>query len=318
MTYTKQGPFNNDAAPPLNGSHMTAIDNGVFDLDTTLAALIAGNASESTKGIAQVASQSETDAGLSDSKVVTPLKIAARPQKNAVFETFITGLNLSWNSGTSITVKAGAAWVPSVTKIVNVPADITLTSGVDFTLGANKWYYVYLTDTGTVSVVRDDGINPTPVGYKGMAKQQTSNTARRYLGALRSNAAATAIYKFRDDLTTRYWMEAISATGFRVLTSGAATTSTSVPCVTVVPVSSRVALTSLTNIATDASNNYLFVGYADLNGTLTIGNYSFAVYPNTSRGANIELSSTQTFNYVLSTSAGSPAFCDILGYIEER
>lgn len=239
---------------------------------------------------------------------------------NSAFqETYIDGLDLVWSSGTSITVTTGAAWVPSVSRVVNVASDITLTSGTDFTLAASKWYYVYLTNTGTIAVVRDDGTNPTPATpYKGTARTRTSNTNQRYLGALKSNVAGTAILKFRDAGTTRHWLETTLGAPLRVLSAGAATTSTSVSCAGAVSVSSRSALASLTNATTDTSANFFYTGFGDLNGALTSGNFSFVTYPNTVNSSIIELSSTQTFNYFVSSATGSPAYCDIYGYIEER
>lgn len=280
----------------------------------TPANLTARTATETRTGVAEIATQAETDTGTDDARFVTPLKLATHPPKNVVFETFIEGLTLEWVSTTSIKIKAGAAWVAGASKIVNLAADVTLVNTTDYTLAASRWYYVYLTDTGTITVVRDDGTNPLPVAYKDTAKQQTSNSNRRYLGAFKSSATST-ILKFRDVGNERQYLENISAAPLPVLSAGTATTSTSVSCSGVVPVSSRTLVCQL--FSGLATSQFCFIGFGDATGTLSTTNYSYILYPQNSNYLKIELNSSQAFNYMQSV-ASAGLYVYSMGYIEER
>lgn len=92
-------------------------------------------ASESVAGLAELATQAETDAGALDTKIVTPAKLYATPgvyRKNAV----INGDMMVWQRGTTFTASADGAFhadrwshiattdaVVTVSKSTNVPTD---------------------------------------------------------------------------------------------------------------------------------------------------------------------------------------------------
>ena len=78
--------------------------NGVIDTNAVVwaAAGTAAPASESTSGIAEIATQAETDAGVDDQRMVTPLKMATYSGKASRFSTTIGD-----GSATSIAVNHG-------------------------------------------------------------------------------------------------------------------------------------------------------------------------------------------------------------------
>ena len=99
---------------------------------------------------------------------------------------FITGLELVWNSGYSITVKTGAAYIPSLSKVLRAASDITKSS---LSLSASTFYYVYLYDN---SGTPDIEISTTaPSVYFGNASVKTGDTSRRFIGTFLTSSIST-------------------------------------------------------------------------------------------------------------------------------
>lgn len=137
------------------------------------------------------ATQTQADAGTDDTTIMTPLKVATRPQKNSVFETHIQGLTLSWNTpgnnGNLLTVSSGSAWIPSLGRVYNVPSTIT---GPTQTLGASAFHYVYLYDNSGTPAIEISTTAPA-APYKGNARAKTSDTSRRFIGQVLTDASGT-------------------------------------------------------------------------------------------------------------------------------
>jgi len=105
------------------------------DAATARATLGVPDASESAKGIAEIATQTEVDAGTDDARIVTPAKLYATPgiyRKNAI----INGDMMVWQRGTSFAASADGAFhadrwshiaatdaVVTVSRSTNVPTD---------------------------------------------------------------------------------------------------------------------------------------------------------------------------------------------------
>lgn len=142
-------------------------------------------------GTPAIASQAQADAGTDDATIMTPLKVASRPQKNSVFETHMQGLQLTWNTpgnnGNLLTVSNGSAWIPSLGRVYNVPSTIT---GPTQTLTASSWHYVYLYDNAGTPAIEISTVAPA-APYKGTARNKTSDTSRRLIGAVITGAGAT-------------------------------------------------------------------------------------------------------------------------------
>lgn len=134
---------------------------------------------------ARASTQTQVDTGTDTATYVTPLTLATRPIKNVVFETYIDGLAWTWGTpgtnGSNFTVKAGAAYVPGLGRILNVPSDITGPSG---TFAASTWYYVYLYDNAGTPAVEFSTTVPT--NYKGTAWTKTGDNTRRLVDAFKT------------------------------------------------------------------------------------------------------------------------------------
>jgi hypothetical protein len=119
-------------------------------------------------------------------------------QMIATDQGYISGLQLDWKSGTSITVRPGSAYVPSVGRRVNYAGgDITPMTVTNL----NTFVHFYLSETGTIfqSIV-------DPSRYWNTAFQLTSDSRYRYIGSILINTNALGAYKFaHDPLSSTIW-----------------------------------------------------------------------------------------------------------------
>lgn len=140
------------------------------------------DASASSKGIV-----------LADKAPVAPASPIIVGANSSIWETYIEGLNLQWSSpGTSksnISATAGAAWIPGLNRVLNVPSTIT---GPAETFSNNTLYFVYLYDnSGTPALFITNNIPSAP--YKGTARHSNfDGPLYRYLGAVRTNSSGRA------------------------------------------------------------------------------------------------------------------------------
>lgn len=226
---------------------------------------------------------------------------------------YISGLGIEWVSSTSIKVTSGAAYVESANAIIALPSDSTLSP----TLSASAWHYLYLKSDATIEVSTTAPAAP----FRATARSKTSDTSRRYLGAVRTNASSQ-IYNFLRQGDMIFYREDIGASPFRALTNGTATTSTTVSLSNIVPPTSRVAKIRILNLATSAGGLYTEVSDGSTSGPPTSGlhfdnnangTYYWPVY------VDHVLNSSQALKYFYSsTPTGGGAYIDVPGYYDTR
>lgn len=116
-------------------------------------------------------------------------------------EHFLSGLKLVWVSATSLTIKAGSAWVPGagaggMGAIVTLEGDTTL-SGL--TLGAAGLYHIYLYESNQTGAIEIASQGPESVSYFDEARVKGPDggvdETRRYIGSVYQSATNT-IAKF--------------------------------------------------------------------------------------------------------------------------
>lgn len=108
-------------------------------------------------------------------------------QSNASGAGYIEGLIPQWNSATSISVSPGSAALPSPARSLLSSSTLTL-SGL--TLSATTWYYLYLYDNAGTPAIELVTTAPS-APYTGTARTKTGDTSRRFICALRAQAANT-------------------------------------------------------------------------------------------------------------------------------
>jgi len=223
---------------------------------------------------------------------------------------YISGLKMTWNSATSISVSSGAAYIPSLAVCFANSGTLTL-SGLSLT--ASTWYHVYLySNSGTAAIECVTTAPSSP--YYGTARTKTGDTSRRYVGSVLTDASSN-IYQFEHIGTTVKYECNVAPAPFAVLLGGSATTPTTVSCSSVMPVTAFVVSLLLTNADASAS-----IAYANprVNGGLTS---SFMAYLNANSSMSIDLctDASQNISYMWRTSpSGGNANIRVVGYTYER
>lgn len=225
----------------------------------------------------------------------------------AVFgNAYIEGLRLVWVSGTSITVKTGAADVADGSRRLRVTADIPVTS---ISLGNNAWGHVYLYNNSGVPAV--EVVTTAPAHYFGSAYQKSGASSRRYLGSVKTGATGN-IFKFTHFLNDIFYLEDVSASPFRCLPAGSQTVETDVAVGGVVPPTAQIAQITAINTSTNAN---LLIGNPD--DVTAVG--LFAVPPAQRNAVMHPLTSNQTLNYKFDVApSGGAGYVDVRGYRFER
>lgn len=221
--------------------------------------------------------------------------------------TQISGLGLSWVSVSAIDILSGNAYIEDRGYRYEVPAAISLTGLSSLT--ASTLYHVYLYDNaGTPAAEVVTTAPATP--YAGTARSKTGDTTRRYLGTIYVNASQQ-IVPFQHHVQSGlmvYRNAGGSAPSFRVLSSGNATTETTVSCGSFCPSTARDALLKISN--TDATANVL-VGSPEEAMSTTI--YFASIAGGVRSFMPCPMNTSQQVAY-LNSAAASGAFIDLLGY----
>lgn len=149
--------------------------------------------------------------------------------------TFITGLHLEWVSGTEVRIKSGACYILGSGEILEATADTVLT----ITPAASTFYYIYALKVG--GALSFESSPTAPVQYRGYAKHKTGDSSRRYVGAVRSNAAGTALHRFRCEGNLVRYLQDTEVAPFRLVNALSAQVVTFVSAGGVVPPTSTMA-----------------------------------------------------------------------------
>jgi|GEM_PF-3418591 len=233
------------AAAALSSKNAAAL-SAASAVDSAAGALASKNSSAASEGNAassagaalsskNAAGISEINAGQSAGAALASKNAAAVSETNAaasaataaalgVGRGYIDGLTLSWVSATSISVGAGSAYIPSVSKVVSYAGGTFTPSGA-----ANSFIHIYLTAAGDIEQAAT-----VPLRYYNQAHQKTGDNSRRYIGSLLVGAANN-VYKFHHhplDSSMSYTFGNPSIAPFRILNgvTGIGSVSASASC----------------------------------------------------------------------------------------
>lgn len=145
---------------------------------------------------------------------------------------YITGLTLTWLSGTSVRVEAGEAWIPGLGAAL---ATTGITKNV--ILSASTWYHLYYyNNAGTADF--EFSTTAPDVPYKGCARTKPSDTSKRYIGSIRTDVGQ-AFIRFRTvacgPRLEMNWVVQNNSAPYRLLAGGTATAVTNVDCSALLP-----------------------------------------------------------------------------------
>lgn len=228
---------------------------------------------------------------------------------------YISGLVLEWVSTTQVRVTSGSAQLQSTGQMLVAPSSLTISP----TLAANTWYHCYVFESSGVAALECVTTAPASA-WVGTARSKTSDTARRYVGSIRTNASSQ-IFNFlvegAGDLQIVRWRNDVTNDN-RILTNGSATTNTNVDASSRAPVTSRAIEVTIYNLATGGVV-YFDTSDAGSAGTgLDPGSAIglFALNPNAINTTYLPLNTSQVFRYSYN---GSPTgsnftYIDLLSF----
>lgn len=217
---------------------------------------------------------------------------------------YIDGLNLVWNSGTSISVTSGSAYIESLGAVVNVPATLTL-SGLS--LAASTWYHVYLYLNSGAPEIECVTTDPA-TAYSGDAHSKIGDSSRRYIGSVRTNSISE-ITNFHNIGNRIIFL--IDTGSIRPLSGGTSATWTDVSVNSLVPITGIVINTYLFNTGTgtfrlrSAGGSWI----TDISVSVGIGAGASSYF-------DIYVGSNQLFSYRVDT--GGIGYVTPIGYIYTR
>lgn len=164
---------------------------------------------------------------------------------------YIDGLTMEWVSANSLRVTSGAAYIPSLDRVLELSASVTKAG---LSLSSSSWYHVYLYLNGSTPDIEIVTTAPA-TAYSGTARAKTADTSRRYIGSFRVGASTTII-KFACSGGVQSYNVGAGSSDVRII-SGSSTTVTPFSIASVVPVTASVIRVFLTNAMGGGS---LFVG----------------------------------------------------------
>lgn len=219
---------------------------------------------------------------------------------------FIDGLGLAWLSGTSIAIRAGGAYVPSVGRVVTYAGGTIapITVGV-----VNTFVHLYLTETGTI----DQSATAAPVRYYNQAHQKSGDNTRRYIGSLLIASNAAGAYQFihrPESGEIKYTVANPQAALFRMV-SGGTGSSVAFTTRTVTPPTAHALKAAWQNVGTSLA----FFTPSDA-GTAVGGGWMIAVSAGSIFNDSCPIAADGTISY--NAVGGASANCYALGYFFDR
>lgn len=226
-----------------------------------------------------------------------------------VTQDFITGLKLSYTSGTAFSVSSGAAYVQSLARRLDSPSTLSK-SGLS--LSANAFYHVYLFQNGGLPDVEADTAAPT-AAYFGGARSKTGDTSRRYLGSFKTNASGQ-ILPFQCDTQGIFWYSVQPSTnGLRPISNGKATSRSTIALSSGLPATATHAVVQVVN-----SDSSIFVNLGNPSqpsgGVIGVAPGGF----NSGQLIVLPTDTNQAIDYYYSVAPTNGVYVDIYGYAIAR
>lgn len=173
-------------------------------------------------------------------------------EKIPAISTFINGLQLIWNSATSLSIGTGLCYAENGDQI-EVTSTLTASS---LSLSSSTWYHIYVYLSSGIPAM--EVVTTAPAAWKGTAYSKTGATSRRYVGSVKTDGSGN-VYRFLHNSISNiinYVDVNPSASPFLVLNAGTASTATSISLTSVMPSTSEFAIIRAFN----SGNQAFYVG----------------------------------------------------------
>lgn len=257
------------------------------------------------------ASLSAMNAGISEGNAANSAAAAAASAAatNGVGQGYVEGLIPSWNSSTSISVSAGAAYMPNTGEVLRLASVLTI-SGLSLT--ASTWHYLYLYENAGTPAIELVTTAPSTV-YSGTSRTKSGDASRRFICALRTGAAALLGFFWMPSGFIQY-TESLNVSPFRVLAAGTSTAIANVSLANVVPPTTRSAKVIVS--AGGGTGVYdVYLANPDHSGKLL--RYASGGTGSIRVPVDLLTDASQRITYQISGNSGN-ATIDVYGYGSER
>ena len=248
-----------------------------------------------------------------------PVELGIPGDKNAPNGAFlppgyIDGLKMQWVGPQAITVTSGAAYVPSLGRVIRVPNAIALAGLV---LAASTWYHLYLYSNAGVPAIECVTTAPASA-YNGTARAKTGDTSRRYVGSVLTDASGNIVNFIQSGNHVAYRVVG-GVAPFRLVAGANNTATATANASSVVPVTSFNATVQLYNFDNAGGSN-MGTGTSDATGTGAGNNGICLVRAQATAFVQHPLDSAQSLTYWFSAPplGTTGMFIDLFGYLYER
>ncbi|QHJ80687.1 MAG: hypothetical protein [Caudoviricetes sp.] len=214
----------------------------------------------------------------------------------------ISGLVMGYVSPSTISISPGSAWIPSLLSPISLQSAVNVNVS---SVSGSSWGHLYIYQNSSGQPAVEVSLTAPSAPYAGFARTKQGDTSRRYIGSVRFDSGAVRNFRMVSE-NQLFWMTNAGFTG-RILTSGSATTSTSIPLTLAAPV-------TVTSITSRFINNDSSVSYVVANSDFPASASAFQVNPMTSFGTEFAVSSSGTISYWYLGPNSGGAFIDVIGY----
>lgn len=223
---------------------------------------------------------------------------------------FISGFRMKWNASNNISISEGAAYIPSLSRVVKLPSQVTIPG---ITLPAASWAHLYLYESSGVGAIEYSSTAPS-APYSGTARTKTGDTSRRYIGSVRTIAANQVARFSHDEVSNTITYMIDTNLSFIVVLNNTSSpgASSNVSCSTAVPITSTRAYLLMENMGSTAAN-VAYIANPDM-GEASESNILRYVRIGIMYESLMPLSSNQQFNYLTSGNLTVRA----VGYVYDR
>lgn len=218
---------------------------------------------------------------------------------------YIWGLEAVWTGTNSLLVRAGAAYIPSLDRVIESRADIVL-NGQQPAQNSIYHLYAYENSSGVMAIEFN---SVAPVKYTDSASYKTGDLSRRYLSSLLTNAAGQLVRFYQRGDSMFYIGSGDNNSAPYILFNSASSVPVTVNTRAVAPVTAWAVRAILVNTNT----GILRLSIPSV-GTVSSSNYRDLVRPLSGFTGDVLIDPDGTFTYFLDLGNADPAIGRAVGY----
>ncbi|MBT9268101.1 hypothetical protein KKQ10_24805, partial [Pseudomonas sp. MG-9] len=251
------------------------------------------------------AAKSGANSDITELNAVTKALTVAQ---GGVSKGYIEGLNFTWVSGTQISISPGAAYIPGLSRTLEVNNSLILNIAAG-SLASDTFYYLYLySNSGSPTLELSTTIADAYTG--GTARHKSGDPTRRFLFCIRSGSGGSFLKTVQNGDLMEY-RNILNAAPYRIVAGNNSVTPYTVYLISIVPPIAKCALVSCHNATAGTGGPTLWITDYEFQYMLVRG-----IDSSTRQVLRLPLVNL-SFVFFFVAAGGSANF-DIIGYSAER